>query len=93
MSIAAAQQFIRQGMQDDALREMVNGASSQAELSARLERQGLAFTYPEFDEAYHHVLTWCQTEGQAVYLKEFRMWWEWILASLPPDNGKERETA
>ena len=91
MSIAKAQEFIQRGMRDTALRTQLNGVSDQAELTACLEEHGLGFTYPEFDSAYHHLLTLCQTEGQAEYLKEFKMWWDWTLSTLPAVGDAEAE--
>lgn len=80
MSIGEARAFIRRGLQDKDLRDRLNSSAAPADMLAILEREHLVFTYPEFDEAYHNLLTQCQEEEQADLLKEFKMWWDLVRA-------------
>ena len=80
MSIANAKKFVRTAMTDKTVRDAVNSASNFEEVQSTLAERNLEFTYPEFDEAYHNLLTQCQEEEQADQLKEFKMWWDLTMA-------------
>jgi hypothetical protein len=67
-------------MRDKDLRDRLNASATPADMLAIFEREHLVFSGSEFDEAYHHLLTQCQTEGQAELLKEFKMWWDLVRA-------------
>jgi hypothetical protein len=67
-------------MRDKDLRDRLNASATPADRAAILEHERLVFTYSEFDEAFHNLLTQCQEEEQADQLKEFKMWWDLILA-------------
>ena len=80
MSIGNAKTFIKSAMGDKALRDAINAASSNEELESILKERKIPFSYAEFDEAYHNMLTECQFEEQADQLKEFKMWWDLTMS-------------
>ena len=82
MSSGNARTFIKSAMSDKTLRAAVNAASSSDELDIILKHHKIPFTYAEFDDAYHNLLTECQFEEQAEELKEFKMWWDLTMSMV-----------
>ena len=80
MSQGDAQGFIKQGMKDAKMRGELNLAKTSDDLFAMLAQHDFTFTYPEFDDAFHHLLTHCEFEEQADLLREFKMWWDLTVA-------------
>ena len=89
MSIGEAKTFILRGMRDRDLRNRLNASDGPEDVLAILEREQLVFTYSEFDEAYHNLLTQCQEEEQAEQLKEFKMWWD-LIRTMPASGNAGR---
>jgi hypothetical protein len=89
MSIGEAKAFIHRGMQDRDLRNRLNASGGPEDMLAILEREKLVFTYSEFDEAYHNLLTQCQEEEQAEQLKDFKMWWD-LIRTMPASGNTDR---
>jgi len=85
MSIGQARTFILRGMRDRDLRDRLNASAGPEDVLAILEREQLVFTYSEFDDAYHNLLTQCQEEEQAELLKEFKMWWD-LIRTMPASS-------
>jgi len=75
VTIGKAKEFILRGMQDGDLRSQVLASKDTASLAMILEKKDLKFSDHHFDEAFHNLLTQCQTQEQADQLKEFRVWW------------------
>ena len=47
------------------------------------------FSTHHFDEAYHHMLTQCQTKEDADRLQMFKMWWDLLEQIISPNLGVE----
>lgn len=87
MTIGNALTFIKRGQTDSELRQRLNSASDLHARDAVLSDEHLVFSPFEFDEAYHHQLTLCQTVEAADQLAEFKMWWDILSQMLNPDAG------
>jgi hypothetical protein len=74
MSIANALTFIRLFESDFNLRTTCNTCKSKEELLQMLEKQELAFSPVEFEEAINGLLVKCQTYEQAGYIEQIKMW-------------------
>ncbi|SHJ06285.1 Nitrogen fixation protein of unknown function [Desulfatibacillum alkenivorans DSM 16219] len=82
MTVANAQKFIKRGLTDSELRARLNRAADPGEIQQILEEEDLGFTPGEFDEAYHHALTECQTNDAANQIKEFEGWWDLLFRTF-----------
>ncbi|WP_028315606.1 Nif11-like leader peptide family natural product precursor [Desulfatibacillum aliphaticivorans] len=82
MTVANAQKFIKRGLIDSELRARLNRASNPDEIQKILEEENLDFTPGEFDEAFHHALTECQTTDAANQTKEFKGWWDLLFQTF-----------
>lgn len=80
MTIGKAKQFIQRGMLDSDLRARVLASSDGAPMKTVLVEEDLIFSDHDFDEAFHNLLTQCQSQDQADQLREFRMWWLMAVA-------------
>lgn len=84
MTIGNALTFIKRGMRETELRARLNCASNPDEIKDILRSENIPFNADEFDEAFHHHLTLCQSAEDADQLKEFRVWWALLSQSLEP---------
>lgn len=84
MTIGNALSFIKRGMTDPDLRNRLNGASTPAEIQDILVREKVAFSDHDFDEAFHHQLTLCQSAEEADRLREFKTWWNLLTQLMQP---------
>lgn len=82
MTIGNAKQFIHRGMRDSGFRTRLLAPEDHASLQAILAQEHILFSDHDFDEAFHNLLTQCQTQEQAEQLREFRTWWGMILSLL-----------
>lgn len=85
MTIQNAINFIRQGQNDNDLRNKLVKADTRLERGEILDQNGLIFTPEEFEEAYSLTLFKCQHQEDADALMAFRMWW--IMLYRSPDAG------
>ena len=46
------------------------------EIDYILEGEAMSFSAHEFEDAYNHRLTECQTSEEAETLKELKLWWD-----------------
>ena len=76
MPIADARKFLFEVMQNAELRDALNGAADEAARETVLAEVGFRFTAHEFEEAWRHELTVCQTEELASRLHELSQWWQ-----------------
>ena len=76
MTIAAAQKFIQQAVNDSGLIQRINAAPNEEGVREILAELGMEFNLEEFEMAYYNVLTWCQTHEQAEAVKEVKLWWD-----------------
>jgi hypothetical protein len=84
MSTRNALDFIDRGLRDRELRGRLNHATTLAERDDVLAGEKLAFSPPEFEEAFYQRLTQCQETVQAEQLKEFKAWWDLLAQSFQP---------
>lgn len=75
MTIGNALSFIKRGMNDELLRKQLNTTYGSGGIEKMLAKEGLIFSFNEFDEAFHQRLVLCQEASEAEQLKEFRLWW------------------
>jgi len=76
MPIADARKFLFEVMQNSALRDALNEAEGGAARQTVLVEAGFRFNEHEFEEAWRHELTACQTEELASRLHEVNQWWQ-----------------
>lgn len=76
MPIADARRFLREVMQNAALRDALNEADGEVARQAVLAEAGFRFTAYEFEEAWRSELTTCQSEELAQRLHEANQWWQ-----------------
>lgn len=84
MTVANALSFINKGLEDKEIRDRLNSASSPSEIDDILANEKLRFSMGEFSEAYYKKLTECQETETADRLKEFKMWWEFLMQLMNP---------
>ena len=82
MTLAAAQHFIQQSINDPTLVRQINAAADSASVRQILSELEMDFNYEEFEQAYYNVLTWCHTHQQADAVKEIKLWWDCLGISL-----------
>lgn len=88
MTIGNALKFIKKGLVDDPLRKRLNNASGLPELEQVLSENGLVFSAHEFDEAFNSRLVQCQEEEDASQLREFKLWWDFLLMTVGTANDR-----
>jgi ribosomal protein S8 len=74
MSIANAMTFIKNVETNKGLRKACYTCKSKIDLLQMLEREDLAFTQYEFDEAVNMLLVKCQTYDEADCIKQTEVW-------------------
>lgn len=82
MTMAAAQNFVKQVLWNHDLVDRVNAAPDQAALTELLAEQGLSFNYDEFEAACRYWLTQSQTHEQAQAIEEIKLWWHCLGHAL-----------
>ena len=80
MTIGNAKQFIQRGMLESDLRARLLASHDNVSLEGLLKEEDLLFSDGDFDEAFHNLLTQCQTREQADQLNAFRMWWQMTVS-------------
>jgi hypothetical protein len=89
MSLKSAQRFILQASEDAGLRSRLNRAKTRSELAGILEQTVGEFSFDVFEEAFRSMHVKCQTEEQAMELKEIRLWWQFLLMNSLEDNSEQ----
>lgn len=79
MPIADAKKFLVEVMQNETLRGALNTADGEAGREAVLAEVGFRFNAQEFEEAWRHELTQCQTQELAEQLHDLHQWWQMLL--------------
>ncbi len=81
MTMQAAINFIKRARIDDELRTELNLAENNTIREEILVKHNLSFNYAEFEDAYNSMLAACQYEDAAMDLKEFKLWWDYLLST------------
>lgn len=89
MTLAAAQKFIQQAVNDPNLVCRINSAPDKATVQRILGDLELNFDDEEFEPAYFNVLTWCQTHDQAAAVQEVGQWWSCLSQILASSDSDE----
>ncbi len=79
MSLNNAIKFIDEARRNSDLRTKLNTAADNATREEILHELDLVFNYAEFEDAYNSMLANCQFEEQADDLKNFKLWWDFLL--------------
>lgn len=81
MTVGDARKFIKRAATDSQLRDQLNDAPTWDAMAAILETHQFRFTPVDVDKAYHGVLVQCQTEAEALNVKEIKSWWDLLMAA------------
>ena len=89
MTIANAMRFIKTGLVDHSLRNRLNEAETASRRNRILAEKNLQFSPGEFSEAFTSTLVQCQSQDEAMQVKEFKLWWDLLQISIPaePQNN------
>lgn len=87
MTIGNARRFIKRAQHEKELRNSLNRASDTAELSRILEKEDLAFSSYEFEEAFSNKLTQCQTADEVEQLQQLKIWWTMLSGTTEAACG------
>ncbi len=79
MSLNNAQKFINEARNNSDLRTKLNTAPDNTTREEILHELNMVFNYAEFEDAYNNMLGNCQFEEQADDLKNFKLWWDFLL--------------
>lgn len=83
MSFHSAKKFIDEVRDNNSFRKSLYMHDDADSLTAYLNTQGFAFTYPEFEEAYRASLVKCQEEEDAVILSEILIMYRMLIGISP----------
>ncbi len=86
MSIYAARQFLRIAKTDKKLRTNLNGCMTVSELNNILEAHQLLFSAADLEEAWYKGLTHCQTESEALKMREIVIWFQMLVTHLQEEK-------
>jgi hypothetical protein len=83
MPMNDARTFLQDVVKNSVLRDSLNRAKSRKEIEVLLKGVPYEFTDYEMDDAYRNLLINCQTEEQAMLIKEVKKWWDLLLFVTP----------
>jgi hypothetical protein len=83
MPMNDARMFLQDVVKNGALRDSLNRAQSRKDIKAILNNVPYEFAHYEMDDAYRNLLINCQSEEQAMLIKEVKKWWDLLLFVTP----------
>jgi hypothetical protein len=78
-----ARRFLQEIVKNDTLRDSLNKAQSRKDIEVILKKIPYEFVCFEIDDAYRSLLLNCQSEEQAMLIKEVKNWWDLLLFITP----------
>ena len=85
MTINNGKLFLKRVAEDKKLRESLESASSQKQISEILSSMDCDFTPEEIETAFNMMHVQCQTEDQAEQIKQLKLWWDLLMRYTPAD--------
>jgi hypothetical protein len=79
MSMNDARKFLQGISKNGFLRDSLNRAKSRKDIEVILKKVPYEFDENEIDDAYRNLLINCQSEEQAMLMKEVKKWWDLLL--------------
>jgi hypothetical protein len=71
--------FIIDVSKDPVFRKELNKASTEDQLFEIVKGKNYDFNYFEIDDAARSILLKCQSEQQAMVVKEIKLWWDFLV--------------
>lgn len=83
MPMNDARMFLQDVVKNTVLRDSLNKAQSRKDIETILKNVPYDFVHYEMDDAYRNLLINCQSEEQAMLIKEVKKWWDLLLFVTP----------
>lgn len=83
MAVQDAQNFIIKISKDNKYRTSLYEFETFDKRMSHIKETGYDFEFPEFEEASTQMLRKCQTEENALVIKELLMWWKMVNGDVP----------